>query len=174
MQHNVSFARACTYSLTHTKTDYRYSGIKDTLLPGDSLLLVLTLFNITFTCTTYGAVSVLIWVSCKRAVCLVKSGNRNTNGDGVEMEVAEQAVQSRSGRIDSFVDPSGQLFDRHFIFRLHKGSHALEWPHYQLTEEVQKNAKEQTYYVHEKGRANLVLPLGRGIFNYQVYKLYSS
>lgn len=118
MQHNVSFARACTHSdtHTHTKTDYRYSGIKDTLLPGDSLLLVLTLFNITFTCTTYGAVSVLICVSCKRAVCLVKGGNRNTNGDGVEVEVAEHAVQSRSGRTDSLVDPSGQLFDRHFIF----------------------------------------------------------
>lgn len=132
-----------THADTHTKTDYRYSGIKDTLLPGDSLLLVLTLFNITFTCTTYGAVSILICVSCKRAVCLVKSGNRNTNRDGVEVEVAEHALQSRSGRTDSLVDPSGQLFDRHFIFGLHKSSHALEWSH-QLTKEG-SNAKEQTY-----------------------------
>lgn len=58
MQHNESFTRAserahaCTH--THKKTDYRYSGIKDTSLPRELLVLVLTLFNITFTCATYG------------------------------------------------------------------------------------------------------------------------
>lgn len=44
------------------------------------------------------AVSVLICVSCQRAACLVKSGNQNINGDGVKVEVAESAVQSRSGK----------------------------------------------------------------------------
>lgn len=82
---------------THTKTDYRYPGIKDTLLPGDSLLLVLTLVNITFTCTTCVAASVLICVSCQRAACLVKSGNKNINGDGVRVKVAEPAVQGMTG-----------------------------------------------------------------------------
>lgn len=43
---------ACTH--TRKKTDYRYSGIKDTSLPREPLVLVLTLFNITFTCATYG------------------------------------------------------------------------------------------------------------------------
>ena len=81
---------------TQKKTDYRYPGIKDTLHPGDTLLLVLTLVNITFTCTTYVAASVLICVSCQRAACLVKSGNQNINGDGVRMEVAEPAVQSET------------------------------------------------------------------------------
>lgn len=54
MQHNESFTHAHARTHTCKKTDYRYSGIKDTSLPGESLVLVLTLFNITFTCTTYG------------------------------------------------------------------------------------------------------------------------
>lgn len=65
-----------------------------------------------------GAVSVLICVSCQRAACLVKSGNRNTNGDGAEVEVAERAVESRPGRTDILLHPPGQLFDKHFTFRL--------------------------------------------------------
>lgn len=85
-------------SFTHKKkTDYRYPGIKDTLLPQDTLLLVLTLVNITFTCTTYVAASVLICVSCQRTACLVKSGNQNINGVGVRVEVAEPAVQRGTG-----------------------------------------------------------------------------
>lgn len=44
------------------------------------------------------AASVLICVSCQRAACLVKSGNQNTNGDGVRVEVAEPAAQSRTGK----------------------------------------------------------------------------
>lgn len=60
-----------------------------------TLLLILTLVNITFTCTTYVAASVLICVSCQRAACLVKSGNQNINGDGVRVEVPKPAVQSR-------------------------------------------------------------------------------
>ena len=67
------------------------------MLPGDALLLVLALVNITFTCTTYVAASVLICVSCQRAACLVKSGNQNISGDGVRVEVAEPAVQGRAG-----------------------------------------------------------------------------
>lgn len=46
--------------LTHMKTDYRYPGIKDTSLPGDTLLLVLTLVNITVTCGTYGVATLLM------------------------------------------------------------------------------------------------------------------
>lgn len=64
------------------------------------------------------AVSVLICVSCQRAACLVKSGNQNINGDGVKVEVAESAVQSRSGlngRVTVwFIRPSNQLFAQTF------------------------------------------------------------
>lgn len=94
-----SFVGKCntrTHTRAHTrkkKTDYRYPGIKDTLLPRDILLLVLTLVNITCTCTTYVAVSLLICVSCQKAACLVKSGNRNINGDGVKVKVAVWCIR---------------------------------------------------------------------------------
>lgn len=71
----VNTTQCLIFAPSHT--DYRYPGIKDTLLPGDTLLLVLTLVNITFTCTIYVAVSVLICVFCQRAAYLVKSGNEN-------------------------------------------------------------------------------------------------
>lgn len=57
--------------------DYRYPGIKDTLLPGDTLLLVLNLVNITFTCTICVAVSELMCVVCQRLAHLVKGWNHN-------------------------------------------------------------------------------------------------
>lgn len=59
-------AHACT--LTCKKTDYRYSSIKDTSLSRESLVLVLTLFNITFTCATYGG-------SKRINMCVLPEGN---------------------------------------------------------------------------------------------------
>lgn len=68
------------------------------------------------------AASVLICVSCQRAACLVKSGNQNISGDGVRVEVAEPAVQSRTGKglndcvTAWLIGPSNQLFAQtHFI-----------------------------------------------------------
>lgn len=73
------------------KTDYRYPGIKDTSLPGDTLLLVLTLVNITVTCSTYGAATLLMCAFGQWAEYLVKG--RTLTGDGVEAEVEESVVQ---------------------------------------------------------------------------------
>lgn len=92
-QHNVSF----TPSRTRMKTDYRYPGIKDTQLPGDALLLVLTLVNITFTCTTSRGGSVInarlageqnIWLEVELGTL---------NGDGIQVDVTESAVQPGPG-----------------------------------------------------------------------------
>lgn len=147
---SVSLANAThAHMRTHTrkkKTDYRYPGIKDTLLPRDILLLVLTLVNITCTCTTYVAVSVLICVSCQKAACLVKSGNRNINGDGVKVEVAV-----------GFIRPSNQLFAQTFY-------NWLEWAAQRdtcnsLTTKV-SNAKvqESSSLLHiKKDKSNLSL-----------------
>lgn len=63
-----------------------------------------------------GAVSVLICVSCQRAACLVKSGNRKASGDGAEVEAAERAAESRPGTTDILLHPPGQLFDKHSTF----------------------------------------------------------
>lgn len=74
---SVCFANS-TQSLidTEQKTDYRYPGIKDTLLPWDILLLILTLLGIT-------CVAAISWY---RTPCLVKSGNHNIIGDGYRTE----------------------------------------------------------------------------------------
>lgn len=77
--------------LTRRKTDYRYPGIKDTSLPGDTLLLVLTLVNITVTRSTYGAATLLMCAFGQNILLRAELGT--LTGDGVEAEVAESVVQ---------------------------------------------------------------------------------
>lgn len=120
MQHNESFTRAHAHTLarkqiidilasrTHRSQGSRWCLFSlYSILPSHAPLM--------------GAVSVLICVSCQRAACLVKSGNRNANEDGAEVEAAERAaeraVESRPGRTDILLHPPGQLFDKHFTFR---------------------------------------------------------
>lgn len=74
-EHNTSHSLL----LTRMKTDYRYPGIKDAPLPGDTLLLVLTLVNITVARSTYGAATLLMCAFGQWAEYLVKSRTRNFN-----------------------------------------------------------------------------------------------
>ncbi len=83
MSNSQTQAHAGVHTRAHTHTHTRQQII-DILASRThrslGMLLVLTLVNITFTRTIYVAASVLIWVSCQRAACLVKSGNQNING----------------------------------------------------------------------------------------------
>lgn len=119
MQHNESFTHA--HARTHTLARKQIIDIlaSRTHRSQGSRWCLFSLYSILPShAPLMGAVSVLICVSCQRAACLVKSGNRNTNGDGAEVEVAERAVESRPGRTDILLHPPGQLFDKHFTFRL--------------------------------------------------------
>lgn len=119
MQHNESFTRARLLARRHARKQIIDILASRTRRSQGSRWRLFSLYSILPShAPLMGAVSVLICVSCQRAACLVKGGNTNTNGDGAEVEVAERAAECRSGRTDILLRPRGQLFDKHFTFRL--------------------------------------------------------
>lgn len=127
---SVWLANTTSHSLllTRMKTDYRYPGIKDTSLPGDTLPLVLTLVNITVTCSTYGAAGLLMCAFGQWAEYLVKSRTQNFNrwrrwGWSGRVSCAERA------RVTVTVFKLAWCT----VVHAHTCTHT-EWCHYQLRE----------------------------------------